>query len=92
MSYILEQGISINSHHGQHTKRKQRYRCNHNANRAGHRNHKQNRISHQDQEDNCLHCISRLQHAAEDLAGVGIVRRNGVNIIEFFIVQIGSPA
>lgn len=92
MSRILEKGISINTHHGQNSQRKQCYSCNHNADCARHRYYKQDRVSNQNQQDNRFYCISWLQHAAEDLAGVGIVRRNGVNVIEFFIVQICSPA
>lgn len=45
MAEILKQRISVNAHHGQHRKRKQRYRHHNDTDRAGHRNDHQLRIT-----------------------------------------------
>lgn len=71
--------------YGKHCQRDQSHSCDNNTDRRCHGNQKQDRISHNDKKEHRFNCISRLQHAAEDLAGVGIVRRDGVNITVFSV-------
>lgn len=89
MAEIPKQGIAVDTNHGQHTERKQGHCGHHNPDSAGHGDHKQDRITCQNQQDHCFHCIPGLQHTAEDFAGVRIVRRNGVNVVVFFLFQVG---
>lgn len=89
MSKVLKQGVTVDPHQSQHPERKQRYRGNHDSDGAGHRDHKQDRVSCQDQQDCCFYCISWLQHTAENFAGVGVVCRYGVNVVVFFLFQMG---
>lgn len=68
MAEILEQGIAINTHHGQYAQRKQRYRHDDNTDGSGHRNYHQLRIAHNRQKNNRFYGIPRFQHPAQDLA------------------------
>lgn len=89
MAKVLKQGIAIDTHHGQHTERKQGHRGYHDPDGAGHGDHEQDGVSCQNQQNHCFHRIPGLQHAAENFAGVRVVRRYGINVVVFFLFQMG---
>ena len=54
MPQVLEQGISVDSHNGNHTQRKQGHRHDYDLDRCRYRQPHQFRISNQANQENCL--------------------------------------
>ena len=87
MGDILEQRVAAQAHQSKDTQWQQGY---------GHDNHlrrhrkvepHQLRVAHQNEQDACLHSVAHLQHPAQQLAGVGIVRRDSVNVAVFSVIS-----
>jgi len=83
MPQILEQRISIDAHNREHTQRNQCDGHNDDADGGRHRDPHQFRIAYQNYECYCLNGIPCFHHTAQQLAGVSIVRRNGIHIAVF---------
>ena len=83
MPQILEQRISVDAHNRKHAQRNQRHGHYDDANGGRHRDPHQLRIAHQYYKKPCLDGIPGFYHTAQQLTGVGVVCRDGINIAVF---------
>lgn len=88
MSEVSEQGVAVHAHHGDDAKRDQRHHHDHDPHRGGHGNQHELRVAQAEDQNQRLNGVSRLDHAAEELAGVGKVRRDGVYVVEFLFFHL----
>ena len=83
MPQILEQRVSANSHECDHCQRNQGHGHDDNANCGGHRNPFDFRVSNHDHEGNGLNGVPGFHHTAQQLAGIGVVCRDGIHVAVF---------
>ena len=83
MSQVLEQRIAVDAHNCDHTQRDQGHSHNNDTDGSGHGDPHQLRIAHQQDQGTGFHRISGFHHAAQELAGVGVVRRDHIDITVF---------
>lgn len=91
MPQILEQGISVDSHNRNHRQWDQRYSHNDDPNGRGHGDPLEFGIPDQNHQSHCLNGIAGFHHAPQQLAGVGVVGRDDIYIIEFLFFHGFSP-
>ena len=91
MAQVLEQRISVNAHDGQHSQREQSYGHNDDFYGACDREPHQLRVTRQNEQKPSFDGISQLQHTAKNLAGIGVVRRDGKHVIVRFFVHVHRP-
>ena len=92
MPQVLEQRISANSHECDHCQRNQGHGHDDNANCSGHRNPFDFRVAHRNHKSNRLNSIPGFYHTAQQLAGIGVVCRDGIYVAVFLFFRILSPA
>lgn len=83
MSQILKQRVSVNAHECKHCQRDQRHSHDNDPNGGRHGDPHQHRIADQEDQGSSFHGVSRFHHAAEQLTGVGVVRRDHIDIAVF---------
>ena len=87
MGDILEQRVAAQPHQGKDTQRQQGYGHDDHFRRHRQVDPHQLRVAHQNKQDTCLHSIAHLQHPAQQLARIGVVRRDGVNVAVLSIIS-----
>ena len=87
MPDILKQGAAVHTHHRDDRQGQQRYRHHHDPDGSGHGNQHQLGITDRQKKDYGLYGIAGIDHSAQQLARIGVVGRNGVNVAVFFFVH-----
>lgn len=91
MGQALEQGVAVYSHDRYHSKREQSNGHNNGFDRACHREIHKLRVACQEQQKRCLDSVTKLQHTAQYLARIGVVRRDSEHVIvRLFVHKLSS--
>lgn len=87
----LEEGISPYSHKREYPQRQQRHGHNHDlcGDRQVHPH--QFRVAHKQEQKHSLYRVAGLQHAAQQLPGIGVVGRNCIDIAELSVIHWCRP-
>ena len=87
MPQVLEQGAAVHPHGGYHPQRQQGNGHHHHPDHAAHGDPQQLRRPHQQQKEHRFHGVPGVDHAAQQLAGIGVVCRDGVDVADLFFLQ-----
>lgn len=89
MGSVLEQRVAAQTHQGENAQGQQGdghdYHLGGNAQMQPH----QLRVAHKQQQDARLDGVACLQHPAQQLAGVGVVGRDGIYVAVFLFLRHG---
>ena len=87
----LEEGISPYSHKREYPQRQQRHGHNHDlcGDRQVHPH--QFRVAHKQEQKHSLYRVAGLQHATQQLPGIGVVGRNCIDIAELSVIHWRLP-
>ena len=88
MSQILKQGISVNAHNRHCRNRQERKGQDRNADGHRQRNPFYFRISCKNDQKDGYNRISGLHHTAEQLSGIRVIGRYGIDIAVFFFFYV----
>ncbi len=91
MPQALKKGIPIYAHDRQHAQREQRHCHDDHLDGARHRQPHQFRAPGQNKQKPRLNGIAQLQHPAQYLTGIRVVRRNGVYVVIAFFFHSYLP-
>ena len=84
---VLEQGAAVHPHEGHHPQGQQSDGHDHHPDGAGQGDPQQLRHTHQKQQEPGLYRVPGFHHAPQQLAGIGVVGGDGVDVADFFFFQ-----